>query len=200
MKNTRSAPLWVRAALVLAIAIPGVSPLLELRSYEFGAQASRLATLTDSPNERALEMYPSDEIVENSLAVIQAEADAAKTSGGVLFMDQRQLLTFGYIQNVPLIPQYDKKVLMDQALASDEPYFQAFYADLAARRFSLIVTHPLIVKSQGTDEFGEENNAWVKWVSKPLLCFYEVKQTLTDVNVQLLVPKAGKVDCEKAMP
>jgi len=200
IQDIRFSPLWARFAFLLLIAVPGVSPLLELRSYEFAAQASWLTALTDSPNERALEMYPSDEIVENSLAVIQAEADAAKTSGGVLFMDQRQLLTFGYIENVPLIPQYDKKVLMNQALASDETYFQGFYADLAARRFSLIVTHPLVAKSQGTDEFGEENNAWVKWVSKPLLCFYEVKQTLTDVNVQLLVPKAGKVDCEKAMP
>jgi len=200
IQDLRFAPLWVRVALLLAIAVPGVSPLLTLRSYEFGAQASRLAALTDAPNERALEMYPSNAVIAEALAAIQAEADLAKQSGGVLFMDQRQLLTFGYIQNIPLIPQYDKKVLMDQALASDEIYFQGFYADLAAKRFSLIVTHPLVVKSQGSDEFGEENNAWVKWVTKPLLCFYEVKQTLADVNAQLLIPKAGEVNCEKVLP
>jgi hypothetical protein len=200
IQATRFSPLWARAALVLAITIPGVNPLRELRSYEFATQASRLAALTDSPNERALEMYPSDTVVEKRLATIQAEANLAKQSGSILFMDQRQLLTFGYIQNIPLIPQYDKKVLMDQALASDEIYFQTFYADLAAKRFSLIITHPLIVKSQGSDEFGEENNAWVKWVTKPLLCFYKVKQTLSDVNAQLLVPKQGEINCEKDMP
>ena len=200
IQDTRFAPPWARVALILLIAVPGVGPLLELRSYEFGAQASWLAALTDSPNERALEMYPSDSVIEKSLAAIQAEADSAKQSGGVLFMDQRQLLTFGYIENVPLIPQYDKKVLMDQALASDEFYFRAFYSDLANKRFSLIIVQPLIEKSQGTDEFGEENNAWVKWVTKPLLCFYKVKQTLTDVNVQLLIPREGMVDCAKALP
>jgi len=196
IQNPHSAPLWVRAAFIALVMIPGISPLRELRSYEFGAQAARLAALTDAPNERALEMYPPDAVVKKSLAVIQSEADAASISGEVLFIDQRQLLTFGYIQNVPLIPQYEKKVLMDQALAADELYFQAFYRDLADRRFSLIVVQPLIEKSQGMDEFGEENNAWVKWATKPLLCFYEVKQTLAEVNVQLLIPKLQDDNCK----
>jgi hypothetical protein len=200
IQNPRSAPLWVRAAFIALVMIPGIQPLRELRSYAFGSQAARLAALTDAPNERALEMYPSDEVIEKSLAVIQSEGEAAKNSGEVLFIDQRQLLTFGYVQNILLIPQYDKKVLMDQALAADELYFQAFYRDLADRRFSLIIVQPLIEKSQGMDEFGEENNAWVKWVTRPLLCFYEVKQTLSDVNTQLLVPKEGEADCSKAMP
>ena len=196
IQNPRSAPFRVRMMLILLVMVPGIQPLLELRSYEFGAQASWLATLTDAPNARALEMVPPQGVIEKSLAVIQAAADAAKQNGGVLFMDQRQLLTFGYIQDIPLISLYDKKVLMDQALASNEPYFQGFYADLSAKRFSLIVTQPLVVKSQGADEFGEENNAWVKWVTQPLLCFYDVKQTLTDVNVQLLIPKTGEVNCK----
>ena len=196
IQNPRSAPFRVRMMLILLVMVPGIQPLLELRSYEFGAQASWLAALTDAPSARALEMVPPKGIIEKSLAMIQAEADAAKQNGGVLFMDQRQLLTFGYIQDVPLISQYDKKVLMDQALASNEIYFQAFYTDLSAKRFSLIVTQPLIVKSQEAGEFGEENNAWVKWVTQPLLCFYEVKQTLADVNVQLLIPKKGEVNCK----
>jgi hypothetical protein len=194
-------PLWARAALVLLILIPGVPPLQALGSYHFGRQASWLVVLTDAPNERALDMYPTDEVIEKSLALIQAEADSAKMSGEVLFIDQRQLLTFGSIRNVPLVSQYEKKVLIEQALASNTLYFQAFYRDLSEKRFSLVVIQPLTTfEKYGDNPFGEENNAWVKWVANPLLCFYEVKQTLSDVNVQLLIPRQGMSNCAKAMP
>lgn len=58
------------------------------------------------------------------------------------------------------------------------------------KRFSLIITQPLNAPQKGSDsQFGEENDAWVKWITTPLLCFYEIKQTLVDVNVQLLIPE-----------
>ena len=201
IQNTRFDPLWVRAAVVLLIAIPAVGPLQELRSYNFGDQTSWLMTLTDAPTERSLDMYPSAEAIRNSLSVIQTEAISARESGDVLFMDQRQLLTFGYVQDIPLIPQYDKKVLIEQALRSNMLYFNAFYKDLDEKQFALIITQPLTALQKGSEyQFGEENNAWVKWVANPLLCFYEVKRTLSDVNVQLLIPRQGKVNCAKAMP
>ncbi len=99
------------------------------------------------------------------------------------------------------MPEYEKKVLMNNALGSRQAYFQRFYEDLANQRFSLIISEPLKTPVQdSTDTFGEENNAWVKWVSKPLLCYYDIKTTLREVNVQLLVPKPNPVDCSAELP
>jgi hypothetical protein len=90
---------------------------------------------------------------------------------------------------------------MNEALASDGTYFDEFYKDLIAHRFSLIVSEPLRTPVQdSTFQFGEENNAWVKWVSAPLLCYYEKLETLKNVKIQLLVPKAIPEDCSSVIP
>jgi hypothetical protein len=116
-------------------------------------------------------------------------------------MDQRQLLTFGYIQNVKLVSEYEKKLMMDEALSSNTAYFQPFYKDLASHRFSLIISDRLRTPIKDSDYgFGEENNTWVKWVAKPVLCFYEEKDTLTDVGVEMLVPRQDPHDCSNILP
>jgi hypothetical protein len=200
-ENNRLGPWWVQSALVMLIAVPAFGPLMEMRSYNFGSAATWLRTLADVRNERSLDMYPADAVISQSLLTIQREVDSAKTSGDILFMDQRQLLTFKFIQNVALVPEYDKKILMEQALRSNQGYFEEFYNNLREKQFALIITQPLNTPQKGGDsQFGEENDAWVKWVSIPLLCFYEVKQTLLDVNVQLLVPRHGSVDCTNILP
>ncbi len=93
--------------------------------------------------------------------------------GEVLFMDQRQLLVFGYIPSIPFIPDYEKKYMMDQAMGNNSSYFQPYYRDLAKRRFALIVTEPLKTRRREDlgGPFSEENDAWVLWVSNPTLCF-----------------------------
>lgn len=197
-----SAPVWIKITLVLFFALPGLFALRGIRSFAFAEDAAWLVVLTDSPNEKSLDMIPSDTVVNNALQIIQAEVDLAVAQGGeVLFTDQRQLLTFGYIINVPFVPEYEKKVLMNNALGSRQAYFQRFYEDLANQRFSLIISEPLKTPIQdSTDTFGEENNAWVKWVSIPVLCYYDIKTTLREVNVQLLVPKPNPVDCSADLP
>jgi hypothetical protein len=115
-------------------------------------------------------------------------------------MDQRQLLTFGDI-NVPLIPEYDKKVLINEALSANVIYFADFYRDLENRRFSLIVTNPVNRRLDKTEgHFSEENNAWVKWVTTPLLCYYESLDRLKRVDVELLVPRQDTSDCDQVLP
>lgn len=186
---------------ILLLVIPGIGPLMEMRSYSYYGSVSWLAALTDAPTERSLGMYPPKEVINKSLDTIQAEVNAAKISGDILFMDQRQLLTFGFVENVPLVPEYDKKALIEQALIENLTYFEEFYDNLEEKRFTLIITQPLNTPQKGSDsQFGEENDAWVKWVATPLLCFYQVKQTMLDVNVQLLIPKEGVVDCAKLLP
>jgi len=146
-------------------------------------------------------VLPSQDLAEQYIEDIQHTVDVASLQGEVLFIDQRQLLTFGYIKNVNLVPDYEKKYMMDQAMAGNAPYFVQFYRDLASHRFSLIISDPLFLVEQGGDySFGEENDAYVKWVSRPLLCYYEIKDTLTEVRVQYLVPRQGPPPADMECP
>jgi hypothetical protein len=134
---------------------------------------------------------PGQYFVESSLEKLNTEVQQAKLQGEVLFLDQRQLLTFGYIKDVPLVAEYEKKLVMDQALSGNQAYFDGFYKDLQNHRFSMIVTEPIrkSMADEDTRNFGEENNAWVYWVSRPLLKYYKAKVTYDEVGVQLLVPR-----------
>ena len=190
-----------RLIMIAMFVIPALAPLAQIRSYDFTSRASWLVTIRDAPNEKSLQMRAGDEAVEKALKNIQKEMDAAKGKGEMVFIDQRQLLTFGFVENIPLVPDYDKKVLIENALSENREYYNKFYADLKNKRFSLIIVQPLSISNQGTGyEFGEENNAWVKWAAKPLLCYYDIKKTLEVVNVQMLVPKTGPQNCEQILP
>ena len=137
--------------------------------------------------------------VSEAFSVVSDEIVKYAQSGEVLFMDHRQLLTFRYVPAVPFVPEYEKKYMMDQAMANNANYFQAYYQDLANQRFALIVTEPLRTKRREElgGPFSEENDAWVLWVSNPTLCFYEPLYISTDVNIELLVPKQNPLGCEQ---
>ena len=110
-------------------------------------------------------------------------------------------MTFGFVTKIPLVPEYEKKVLMNEALSSNSAYFEPFYSDLAAHRFVLIISELLRTPVKDDSfQFGEENNAWVMWVANPILCYYDEKTTLKEVGVQLLVPKDGQLDCSEQLP
>ena len=202
LTNIESSPFWIKVVVLLLLALPGLQSLKDMRSFSFVEDAPWLVTLTDAQSGSNLDMYPSDETVDLALTTIREEVALVQSQGGeVLFMDQRQLLTFGYITNVPLIPEYEKKILMNEALRPNAVYFAPFYADIAAHRFALIISEPLRTPVKDSSfQFGEENNAWVKWVSGPVLCYYEPKTDLKEVGVQLLVPKQEPLDCTSQMP
>jgi hypothetical protein len=137
-------------------------------------------------------VLPEKDLVDESLQVIQKRIAKVDPSKEILFIDQRQLLTFGYIKDVPLVSDYEKKYLMDQAMADNATYFKGFIDDLANQRFALIVTEPIheIYFSDSERTFAQENNSWVKWVSAPLLCYYREAELLPWVGVQILVPRS----------
>jgi len=194
-------PVWTKWALALLLIIPGIQPLSALRSIHFAEDSTWLVTLTDVSDDKFLELLPSQEEVDEILSIIIREVDAAKLHGEVLFIDQRQLLTFGYVEDIVLVPEYEKKVLMNQAMADNAAYFDNFYSDLAAKRFSLIVSEPLRAPAKDSGfKFGEESNAWVKWIVYPVLCYYEPIETFRNVQIQLLVPGQGDVDCSSELP
>ncbi|MBI3160567.1 MAG: hypothetical protein HYZ26_13295 [Chloroflexi bacterium] len=163
-----------RRLLLLAVFIPAFVPMVDARPLAL----------------------PPDDKTQVALATVQATVACAAQYGDVLFMDQRQLLAFGRVANVPLVQAYEKKVVMDQALSANNDYFQAFYADLQAGRFSLIVTEKqaVIYKDAGTS-LAEENNAWVAWVTEPLLAYYESVADYRSVRVELFMPIGRDYDC-----
>jgi hypothetical protein len=138
---------------------------------------------------------PAEETSRETLEAVQTTVEKYTAQGEVLFIDQRQLLTFGMIEDVPLVDDYEKKYLMDQAMADNSDYFEDFYHDLQAKRFVLIVNEPSNYIIRGSEHsFGEENDAYVKWVTIPLLCTYEPIYTSREVGVELLVPKQTPLD------
>jgi hypothetical protein len=196
-----ASPAWIKGVLVLLLVIPGIQPLAALRSFQFAEDLPWLVTLTDVSDEKFLEMLPPQEEVDKILQTIRQDVAEKESQGEVLFLDQRQLLTFGYVENVPLVPEYEKKILMNEAMADNADYFSQFYADLEAGRFSLIISEPLRAPVKDSSyEFGEENNAWVKWVVEPVLCYYEEIETFRNPQIQLLVPRQGDFDCSSEVP
>ena len=161
-------PLWVQSLLVVMMLVFAYQPLL-------GAGPISL---------------PPKDIVEQALSRINEQVELAAQEGEVLFMDQRQLLTFGYVPKIPLVVDYEKKFMMDTAMSGDAAYFEGLYKDLASHRFSLIISEPLRTRERESEyQFGDENNVWVKWVAGPVLCYYKPLVTFKEVKVQLLVPR-----------
>lgn len=202
IERATTSPSWVRIMILLIIIVPGLQPFMSLTPISISEDMASVMTLADIPPAGPFpETLPSEQDTLKALNKIRGEVEIAASSGDVLFMDQRQLLTFGYIQGVPLIPEYDKKVLINQAMSEDAQYFQSFYHDLESQRFSLIISNPLHMRMQSDiDDFSEENNAWVKWVSTPVLCYYEPLVTLKKVTVQLLVPRQDISACDQMLP
>jgi len=132
----------------------------------------------------------------DNLAQIKQTIEQSVSNGGkVLFISERQLLTFHYI-NAPLFPDDELVFLMEMSMANNKPYLDAFYNDLKNHKFAIIVSHPVSTNFQGSEHvFGEENDAWVRGVSKPLLCFYSPAMQFPKVNLILFTPKSGPSNC-----
>lgn len=170
---------YVRGLLVLIIFLPAVQPVLTGRPPDI----------------------LSDEQTALELQRIQARVACASPYGDILLMDQRQLLTFGFLGDLPLVPEYEKKLVMNKALSSDAGYFEDFRADLESGRFSLIISERIAVNFKYLDEdrlgdsLVEENNAWVRWVTTPLLDNYESVVDRPGPSIEIFLPIERDFDC-----
>jgi hypothetical protein len=116
--------------------------------------------------------------------------------GEVLFISERHLLAFHYLPAAPVVHEYEKVFLMEMAMAGNGDYFEEFYEDLNERRFDLIIADPLFPGYQGrTHSFGEENDAWVRWVVEPLLCTYREMELIPEIPLVLLAPQVEPGSC-----
>jgi len=136
---------------------------------------------------------PGRPVVEEALQAIRSEVAAAMPHGEVLFYDQRQLLTFGFVEGVPLVTEYEKKYMADQSLAGDPDFFEPFYEDLARHRFALIVSSPLETTWQEEHPFSEEDEAQVRFLYLPMARYYAPVVRLDAVGVWLLRPRQVSV-------
>lgn len=136
---------------------------------------------------------PSASLINEGLDSTRQLVEKAAKIGPVLFIDNRQLLTFGYVEDVPLIADYEKKHMMDEAMSRNQAYFEPFYADLQQHRFCLIVSEVLRgAKNKSDDvEFSREEDLWVEWVSEPVLAHYWPADTYDSLRLQLLLPRDG---------
>ena len=161
-----------------------------LPSMNFLLAAIMIAPVTFTLSGGSRLVLPPNEKTQESLTAVQNKVEEYSQIGEILFIDHRQLLTFNLVKNVHLNDEYEKKYLMDQAMAANEPYFSGFYEDLTNHRFALIINEPANIIIRGSEySFGEENDAYVKWVTKPLLCAYEPIYTSIETSLQLLVPR-----------
>jgi len=75
-------------------------------------------------------------------------------------------------------------------MSASEAYFTGFHRDIAAKRFAVIINEPLFLEIQtGGEAFMEENNAYVRWVSRPLACYYYPVYTSDENRLQILIPR-----------
>lgn len=144
---------------------------------------------------RNIGFYPTFDktVAENDIQLLQ---DTLQNGGEILFITERQLITFDYIHGMALVPEYEQSELMEMAMSRNRAYLETFYGDLHTRRFALIVAEDQKFTQQKQGAFVEENVAWVRFVGAPLLCNYKPVVTLTSNNIQVFEPRPKLVECK----
>jgi hypothetical protein len=134
---------------------------------------------------------------DSVLTELQAQADEVNArEGEILFITQRHLVSMQMLDNVKMIPEYEREELMEMAMGNNQDYLQIFRKDMEAQRFDAIVVDPLSYRLLGKSyAFGEENNAWVRRVMKHILCNYQEKLVFPADQVAVYVPQVGERQC-----
>jgi len=137
------------------------------------------------------------ERTQNVLTSLQEYVDRANAQDGeILFITQRHLLAMHMLENVDLVPEYEREDLMEIAMANDLQHIQIFREDMEDQRFALIVVDPLnynILSKQRS--FSEENNVWVTRIMKHILCNYREEAVFPADEIALYVPQEGERQC-----
>ncbi len=92
----------------------------------------------------------------------------------VLFVTQRQLLTFGTINNVELVPEYELVDMFEMVMAENEDYLNQFREELAGMTYALIIIDPQPKEIVYGRVFNEESNKWYAQVTQYLYESYDL--------------------------
>ena len=176
--------------LLFARFVPDVEPVSAPSTFSPLKVTLAVLAVTVFTVSTAYPALPSLDRHEDSLARLQQLVDETVANGGrVLFISQRHLLTFDLITGVPLVPEYDNIDLMEFAMSNYRPSIDKFQADIAAHKYALIIapTPPRQLQDKGS-AFAEENNAWLKRVSIPMLRAYKILAEFPEGDFVVLVP------------
>ena len=134
---------------------------------------------------------------QNVMTSLQEYVDQTNAQGGkVLFITQRHLLSMHMLNNVALVPEYEREDLMEIAMSNNIPYLQTFREDMEDQRFALIVVDPLNYNVLSKNRsFAEENNVWVTRIMKSILCNYREESIFPADEIALYVPQEGARQC-----
>jgi len=100
------------------------------------------------------------------------------------------------LNNVTLIPEYEREDLMEIAMSDNVPYLEKFRDDMENQRFALIVVDPLNYNVLSKNRsFAEENNVWVLRIMKSILCNYKEAAIFPADEIALYVPQQGARQC-----
>ena len=154
--------------LAMAVIIPVFFAFMRSGTWSFGAARSQGTELSD---------------LKRAVAVLE------ENGGEVLFISERQLLTFGEL-DLPVVPDYEKVFLMEMAMGNNIEYLSRFRQKLQDHAFVAIISDPLSTNMQGSNRgFADENNAWVEQVVLPMLAEYEAVLSWRKGEINLLVPQ-----------
>jgi amino acid transporter len=134
---------------------------------------------------------------QSVIDALQARVNEINTQNEeILFITQRHLISMHMLDNVKMIPEYEREELMEMAMGDNEDYLQIFQDDMERQRFTAIVVDPLAYRLLGKNyAFGEENNAWVRHVMKPILCNYQEDLVFPADQIAVYVPQEGTRQC-----
>jgi len=134
---------------------------------------------------------------EKVLRTLQERVDSVSgTDREILFITQRHLISMHMLQNVNLVPEYEREDLMEWAMSNNDEYLGNFRSDMEAQRFALIVVDPLKFNYLGGNySFGEENNVWVRRIMKHILCNYGLDVVFPEDQIALYIPQEGERRC-----
>lgn len=138
-------------------------------------------------------------VASQTLARLQARVDAVNADGGeLLFISQRHLVSMGMLEDAKLVPEYEREDLMEMAMSENLVFLEQFEQDLAHQRFAAIVVDELKFNLLGLETgMGAENNAWARWVVRPILCYYESAEMFPADSIVIYVPRTGPPDCPR---
>lgn len=176
--------------LLFARFVPDIEPISSPSTLSPLKVTLAILAVTFFTVSLAFPALPSLDRHEDSLVSLQTLVDETVANGGqVLFISQRHLLTFDLITGVPLVPEYDNIDLMEFAMSNYRPLIDQFQSDIAAHKYALIIapTPPGQLQDKGS-AFAEENNAWLKRVSIPMLREYKILAEFPEGDFVVLVP------------
>jgi hypothetical protein len=157
-------PAWLLAAIVILPLVPNLMSGQAYPQYDFGSAQAELNTLR------------------------QQVEKASQSGGRVLFIAERQLVTFHQV-NVPMQPGFETLELMEWAISNNQPMLGTFYESLHRHDYALIVAQSQRTEFKDAENgFPEENNAWVTKITLPLLKEYQPILTLPKSDIQVFAP------------